>query len=213
MVLLTITSEKKVFQEVYSAIKKTKKLTDEQKKVMEKTFGRRFKNANKIVFNKKVKKYVFNPTKKHVWVVIGNDNIYQILPSINFCSCNDFYFRVLGQEIFLCYHLLAQKLAEALDRYVVMEKNWEDLESLMIKLREIPRRKNIRSIEELENIRRNTYEVLSIEKQQSITQILDILKKNYFPTLTTHQLTAILRTDKKKRFQCIQGQWSLSYER
>jgi predicted nucleic acid-binding Zn finger protein len=206
--ILSVRSEKKVFQEIYYEVKKTKKLTDKQKKMMIKTFGTRFKNAYKTVLNRKVRKYVLNPTKQ-VWVVIGKGHVYQILPSVNFCSCNDFYFRVIGQEIFLCYHLLAQKLADALEKYVVVEKNEKEFEALIMNLREMPRRKNMRSFEEMENIRQSTCELLTREKHQSITQILEKLKRNNFSTLTTRNLTAILRSDKKKRFQCSRGLWSL----
>lgn len=212
MILLTVESEKKVFQEIYIDIKKTKKITEKQKKKMVKTFGTRFENAYNTILNRKVKKFVFIPKEKKVWVVIGKGSVYQILPSVNFCSCNDFYFRVIGQEIFLCYHLIAQKLAEALDRYVVIEKNEKEFESLMVKLREIPRRKRVLSIEELENIRRIISEILLKEKQKSITQILDKLKKVNITPLTTRHLAAILVADKKKRFKCLKGLWSLTEE-
>ena len=210
MILLTVQCEKKVFQEIYSEIKKTKKITKKQKKKMMKTFGTRFEKAYQMILNRKVSKYVFKPSEKKVWIVIGKGNIYQILPSVNFCSCNDFYFRVIGQEIFLCKHIIAQKLADALEKYSVIVKNEKEFESLMVKFREIPRRKSVLSIEELENIRRITSEILSKEKQRSITQILDKLKNVNVTTLTTHHLTAILVTDKKKRFQCLKGRWSLA---
>jgi len=211
-ILLTVKSEKKVFQEIYSEITKTNNITEKQKIKMVKTFGMRFEKAYKSLLDRKVRKYVFLPSEKKVWGVIGKDSLYQILPSVNFCSCNDFYFRVIGQEIFLCYHLIAQKLADVLDKYVIVEKNDKEFESLMMKLREIPRRKSEFSIEELENIRRITSEILSKENQKLISQILDKLKKMNFSTLTTRHFTAILVTDKKKRFQCLKGQWSLAEE-
>lgn len=212
MVLLTIKSEKKVFQEIYRKVTKTKNITEKQKKRMMKTFGTRFEKAYQTVLDRKVKKYIFKPSEKQVWIVIGKGNIYQILPSVNFCSCNDFYFRVIGQEIFLCKHLIAQKLADALEKYVVIVKNEKEFESLMMKLRESPRIKRILSIEELENIRKITSEILSKEKQISITQIRNKLKKVNSTTLTTRHLTAILVADKKKRFHCLKGLWSLAEE-
>jgi predicted nucleic acid-binding Zn finger protein len=212
MILLTIKSEKKVFQEIYRKVTKTKNITEKQKKRMMKTFGTRFEKAYQTVLDRKVKKYIFKPSEKQVWIVIGKGNIYQILPSVNFCSCNDFYFRVIGQEIFLCKHLIAQKLADALEKYVVIVKNEKEFESLMMKLRESPRIKRILSIEELENIRKITSEILSKEKQISITQIRNKLKKVNSTTLTTRHLTAILVADKKKRFHCLKGLWSLAEE-
>jgi predicted nucleic acid-binding Zn finger protein len=205
--------EKKVFQEIYPEIYKTQKISKEQKNKMEETFGSRFDNAYKTLLNQKVRKYIFSPSEKEVWVVIGKGGNYQILPSVNYCSCNDFYFRVIGQEIFLCYHLIAQKLADALDQYVIIEKEEEAFESLMEELRESPRRKNVLSIEELETIRSFTSESLSKENPKTISQILAELKKINFTLLTTRQLTAVLVADKKKRFQCLKGQWTLSKER
>ncbi len=212
MVLLTVKNEKKVFQEIYRKVTKTKNITEKQKKRMMKTFGTRFEKAYQTILDRKVKKYIFKPSEKQVWIVIGKGNIYQILPSVNFCSCNDFYFRVIGQEIFLCKHLIAQKLADALEKYVVIVKNEKEFESLMMKLRESPRIKRILSIEELENIRKITSEILSKEKQISITQIRNKLKKVNSTTLTTRHLTAILVADKKKRFHCLKGLWSLAEE-
>ena len=212
MILLTIKNEKKIFQEIYREVIKTKKITEKQKKRMIKTFGTRFEKAYQTILDRKVKKYIFKPSEKQVWAVIGKSSIYQILPSVNFCSCNDFYFRVIGQEIFLCKHLIAQKLADALEKYVVLVKNEKEFELLMVKLRETPREKSVLSIKELENIRKITSKILSKDKQRSITQIRDKLKKVNSTTLTTHHLTAILVADKKKRFHCLKGLWSLTEE-
>jgi predicted nucleic acid-binding Zn finger protein len=45
--------------------------------------------------------------------------------------CDDFYFRVLDQRIHLCYHLIAQKIAEVLDWYDKIEERDELYNSLM----------------------------------------------------------------------------------
>jgi len=34
-----------------------------------------------------------------------------------FCTCDDYYFRVMGKKRQLCYHLIAQGLAEASGKY------------------------------------------------------------------------------------------------
>jgi predicted nucleic acid-binding Zn finger protein len=213
MILLTMEMEKKGFQEIYHEIRKTKKISEEQKNKMEEIFGSRFNNAYKTLLNRKVRKYIFNPSEKKVWVVIGKSGSYQILPSVNFCSCNDFYFRVIGQEIFLCYHLIAQKLAYALDKYEIIEKEEAAFESLIKTVLETPSRKNVLSIEELKTIRNLTSEILSKVDPKTISQILDELKKVNVTPLTTRQLSAVLVADKKKRFQCLKGQWTLSKDR
>jgi predicted nucleic acid-binding Zn finger protein len=39
------------------------------------------------------------------------------MPAAGFCSCDDFYFRVMDRETNICYHLIAQKLSDALTQY------------------------------------------------------------------------------------------------
>ena len=80
-------------------------------------FGRRFKEAINLANKKRVKKYFFKPSKRVIWVVQGRKKEYQIFPETNFCSCDDYYFRVMKLEKGLCYHLIAQKIAEALNKY------------------------------------------------------------------------------------------------
>jgi predicted nucleic acid-binding Zn finger protein len=52
-----------------------------------------------------------------VWIAVGQTGEYMIYPHAIYCSCNDFYFRVLDGETGLCYHLMAQKIAETLDHF------------------------------------------------------------------------------------------------
>lgn len=202
--------ERTIIQKIYREIKKTKNLTKNHKIQLTKAFGGRFENAYKAIMNEKVMKYTFN-RKRVVWVVVGKEDLYQILPLANFCTCNDFYFRVIGHEVFMCYHLIAQKLAEALDNLVIIDKNDDgEYESLMEKLREIPTSRRILSIDEVENIRRVVSGILSEEKHLSIVQLLKELRKVGFNDLTTRHLTAIFVADKRKRFRCMKGIWSLA---
>ena len=202
--------ERTIIQKIYREIKKTKNLTKNHKIQLTKAFGGRFENAYKAIMNEKVMKYTFN-RKRVVWVVVGKEDLYQILPLANFCTCNDFYFRVIGHEVFMCYHLIAQKLAEALDNLVIIDKNDDgEYESLMEKLREIPTSRRILSIDEVENIRRVVSGILSEEKHLSIVQLLKELRKVGFNDLTTRHLTAIFVADKRKRIRCMKGIWSLA---
>lgn len=202
--------ERTIIQKIYREVKKTKNLTKNHKIQLTKAFGGRFENAYKAIMNEKVMKYTFN-RKRVVWVVVGKEDVYQILPLANFCTCNDFYFRVIGHEVFMCYHLIAQKLAEALDNLVIIDKNDDgEYESLMEKLREIPTSRRILSIDEVENIRRVVSGILSEEKHLSIVQLLKELRKVGFNDLTTRHLTAIFVADKRKRFRCMKGIWSLA---
>ncbi len=52
------------------------------------------------------------------------------MPAAEFCSCDDFYFRVMDGEVHLCYHLIAQKIAAALKQYDEIEENDELYNSL-----------------------------------------------------------------------------------
>jgi predicted nucleic acid-binding Zn finger protein len=78
-----------------------------------------------------VKKYVFKPSGRTVWIVIGRERDYLIMPEAEFCMCDDFYFRVLDKKIHLCYHLMAQKIARNLGWYETLEENDKLYESLM----------------------------------------------------------------------------------
>jgi predicted nucleic acid-binding Zn finger protein len=94
-------------------------------------FGQRFTKALNALKENRVKKYVFKPSGRKVWIVIGRERDYLIMPEAEFCMCDDFYFRVLDKKIHLCYHLIAQKIARNLGWYETIEENDELFESLM----------------------------------------------------------------------------------
>jgi predicted nucleic acid-binding Zn finger protein len=94
-------------------------------------FGQRFTKALNALKENRVKKYVFKPSGRKVWIVIGRERDYLIMPEAEFCMCDDFYFRVLDKKIHLCYHLIAQKIARTLGWYETIEESDELFESLM----------------------------------------------------------------------------------
>ena len=94
-------------------------------------FGQRFTKALDALKENRVKKYVFKPSGKTVWIVIGKERDYLIMPEAEFCTCDDFYFRVLDKKIHLCYHLIAQKIARNLGWYEIIEETDELYASLM----------------------------------------------------------------------------------
>jgi len=94
-------------------------------------FGSRFTKAWEALKGERVKKYVFKPSGKVVWIVVGRGRDYLVMPAADFCSCDDFYFRVMDREVHLCYHLIAQKIAEALAWYDEVEANDDLYDSLM----------------------------------------------------------------------------------
>jgi predicted nucleic acid-binding Zn finger protein len=96
---------------------KNNEITDQQLIQLSDVFGSRFIKAWEAVQEDRVKKYIFSPSGRIVWIVVGREREYQIMPAAGFCSCDDFYFRVMDRETNICYHLIAQKLADALTRY------------------------------------------------------------------------------------------------
>lgn len=94
-------------------------------------FGQRFSKALEALKENRIKKYHFRPSNRIVWIVIGREREYLLMPEAEFCSCDDFYFRVLDKKIHLCYHLIAQKIARNLGWYEVVDENDELYQCLM----------------------------------------------------------------------------------
>jgi predicted nucleic acid-binding Zn finger protein len=94
-------------------------------------FGQRFTKALEALKENRVKKYVFKPSNRVVWIVVGRERDYLLMPEADFCSCDDFYFRVLDKKVHLCYHLIAQKIARNLNWFEVIDEHDELFQSLM----------------------------------------------------------------------------------
>jgi predicted nucleic acid-binding Zn finger protein len=94
-------------------------------------FGQRFVKAFEALKDGRVKKYVFKPSGRTVWIVVGKERDYLIMSEAEFCTCDDFYFRVMDRQVHLCYHLIAQKLAKNLDWYEMIEEHDDLYDSLM----------------------------------------------------------------------------------
>ena len=111
--------------------KKKGKLTGEKLTKLYEVFGQRFTRAFEALKENRVKKYVFKPSCRVVWIVVGKERDYLLMPEAEFCSCDDFYFRVLDREVHLCYHLIAQKISNILKWYDAIEESDELYSSLM----------------------------------------------------------------------------------
>lgn len=94
-------------------------------------FSQRFTKALEALEENRVKKYVFKPSGRTVWIVVGRERDYLIMAEAEFCMCDDFYFRVLDKKIHLCYHLIAQKIARNLGWYETIKEEDRLYESLM----------------------------------------------------------------------------------
>ena len=119
---MKIPKEIKVLEKVCEEAKSRGELTEDQLTQLSDAFGPRFTKAWDTIKEKRVKKYVFSPSGRIVWIVVGREREYQIMPAAGFCSCDDFYFRVMDREAHICYHLIAQKIADVLELYDKVEE-------------------------------------------------------------------------------------------
>ncbi len=84
-------------------------------------YGKRFVRALRVVEERKVSKYHFSPSDTTVWTVRGRARQYMVIPRI-YCTCRSFYQDVvISREINMCYHLLAQQIAEIRNLYDLVE--------------------------------------------------------------------------------------------
>ena len=75
-------------------------------------YGKKFVRALRVVEEKKVEKYHFKPSDSITWIVKGRARQYMVIPKI-YCTCRSFYQEVvISRESNICYHLLAQQIAE-----------------------------------------------------------------------------------------------------
>lgn len=128
---MRIPKEIKVLEQVCEEAKTKGKVTGNHLTQLSEAIGSRFTKAWDAIKEERVKKYVFSPSGRIVWIVVGREREYQIMPAAAFCSCDDFYFRVMDREANICYHLIAQKIAEALERYDKVEEEDRLYECLM----------------------------------------------------------------------------------
>lgn len=124
-------SEIDILNDVCKKAKADGKLTGKNLTKLYEIFGQRFTRAFEALKENRVKKYVFKPSGRTVWIVVGRERDYLIMAEAEFCTCDDFYFRVLDRKVHLCYHLIAQKLAKNLDWYELIEEHDELYDSLM----------------------------------------------------------------------------------
>jgi predicted nucleic acid-binding Zn finger protein len=124
-------SELETLKKICEKIVDTRKIRKKDRKILTKLLGQRFIKAWKAVEERRVKKYLFEPSKKIVWIVIGKHRDYLIMPDADFCPCDDFYFRVMDKQVHLCYHLIAQKLSKASQIHDIYEERDELYRTLM----------------------------------------------------------------------------------
>ncbi|MDR1993901.1 MAG: hypothetical protein LBQ98_10515 [Nitrososphaerota archaeon] len=132
---MSSTSENDTINAICRDVKAAGKLSGDNLNVLYDLFGPRFTKAFDALTEGRVKKYVFKPSGRVVWIVVGRERDYLIMPEAEFCTCNDFYFRVLDRKVHMCYHILTQKLAQNLgwfesfvesdDCYAMLMDEWK----------------------------------------------------------------------------------------
>jgi len=133
--LKTGEEERAELREASEEAKSSGRLSKERVAELRSLFGERFEKALRLLEERRVKRYAFEPSGRIVWVVVGKEKEYQILPRAGYCSCDDFYFRVIDGETGLCYHLIAQSLAEVLGVYEEIKEGDEFYDSLVAEWR------------------------------------------------------------------------------
>ncbi|MFX1481823.1 MAG: hypothetical protein ACFFCP_01390 [Promethearchaeota archaeon] len=97
-------------------------------------YGKRFVRALRAVEEGKVLKYHFLPSESETWIVRGRRE-YQVIPEL-YCTCRSFYQEVvISREKNLCYHLLAQRIAEIRQQYQMKESTDAERRQLFVKWR------------------------------------------------------------------------------
>ena len=113
--------ESSILSEICKELRSSGKISKNENIASLKILERRFKEAINLANRRRVKKYIFKPSNRAIWIIQGRKKEYQVFPETNFCSCDDYYYRVMKLEKELCYHLIAQKIAEALDKHELGE--------------------------------------------------------------------------------------------
>jgi predicted nucleic acid-binding Zn finger protein len=78
------------------------------------------------VLEGRVKRHVFVPSGRVLHAVVGRSGDEFIDPEKPFCSCQHFFFSVLGGRDQTCYHLLANSIATQTHRYAETEFHDEE---------------------------------------------------------------------------------------
>ncbi len=123
-------SEVKMLQGICKEVKAKEQLNDAHLNKLSSTFGQRSEKALEALGEHRVKKYVFQPSARIVWIVVGKEREYLVMPAVEYCTCDDFYFQF--HQGHLCYHIIAQRLAEATKQFDLIEDD-DQLFDILIK--------------------------------------------------------------------------------
>jgi predicted nucleic acid-binding Zn finger protein len=123
--------KRRILADILDELKTHREISKRNWFKLKKLFGERFEKAWRLVSEGRIKRYIFNPSGRVLWVAIGQVGEYLIYPYAGYCGCNNFYFKVVDGEEAFCYHLLGQKIAEALKVYEEVREEDEAYQILM----------------------------------------------------------------------------------
>ena len=83
------------------------------------------------VLEGRVKRHVFNPSGRVLFTVVGRSGDEFIDPEKHFCSCQHFFFSVLGGRDKECYHLLANAIAQETQEFSRTDFHDEEFSTFM----------------------------------------------------------------------------------
>jgi predicted nucleic acid-binding Zn finger protein len=89
-------------------------------------YGPKLDRAIDTVLAGGVKESRFLPSGRKVTTVVGRLGDEFIDPEKPYCSCSNFFFRVLGGREEICYHLLSHKIAAKTGKIDVVEFSDEE---------------------------------------------------------------------------------------
>lgn len=82
-----------------------------------------------VIASNSIKKMLFTPSGRSVWVVIGKYNEYWVDLELEFCTCKDFYFKTLSHGS-ACYHL--KSIRKAIEENLFETIIFDDKEYLQL---------------------------------------------------------------------------------
>ncbi|MDG6899035.1 MAG: hypothetical protein JRN12_02740 [Nitrososphaerota archaeon] len=94
-------------------------------------YSAKLERAVDAVMSGSVKEALFTPSGRKVITVVGRLGDEFIDPDKPYCSCSNFFFRVMGGREDTCYHLLGYTVASKTGRVDVTEFVDEEYESYL----------------------------------------------------------------------------------
>lgn len=95
------------------------------------SYGKKFEKAIETVASGGVKGHRFLPSGRMIYTVVGQLGDEFIDPERPYCSCSNFYFRVMTRREDTCYHLLSYTIAAEAQAVDVTDFSDEEYDALL----------------------------------------------------------------------------------